>query len=129
VTRWPILVLTSLTVLGGTVACVSDPTPRATPRGATKVSADLAQLYDRHRSGRVSPDDRVLIDAVAAGDVNLLKADLERLGIHEAVAFGRMVSGRLPVSAIGALNGLASLQFARMAHATTHPRTPREGGR
>jgi hypothetical protein len=40
-----------------------------------------------------------------------------------------MVSGRLPVSAIGALNRLASLQFARLAQATTHPGTPREGVR
>jgi hypothetical protein len=116
-------------VVGATAACGHDSTAGATPRTGTKISADLAQRYEDHRAGRASPDDRVLIDAVAAGDVTVLKADLERLGMQEAVAFGRMVSGRLPVSAIGALNRLASLQFARLAQATTHPGTPREGVR
>ncbi|MGN6717746.1 MAG: hypothetical protein ACTHLX_10180 [Candidatus Binatia bacterium] len=47
-------------------------------------------------------DNRVVVDAVASGDVNALKADLESLGMQHAVAFGRIVSGQLPVLAIPA---------------------------
>jgi hypothetical protein len=62
-------------------------------------------------------DNRVVIDAVASQDVNGLKADLESLGMQHAVAFGRMVSGQLPVSALAAAASMASLQFAQLATA------------
>jgi hypothetical protein len=145
VTRWLALVLSSLVLLGGgTAACASDPTKGGQARVSSKVSTELAQLYEGRAGGRAptpggplqpgSPplrvvDDRVLIDAVAAGDVHALKADLEALGMREAVAFGRIVSGQLPIGAIGALDGLASLQFARPASATTHPGTVAPGSR
>src|SRR5213593_4291801 len=45
-------------------------------------------------------DDRVVIDAIASGNVDTLKADLEFLGMQGAVAFGRIVSGQLPISSI-----------------------------
>jgi Calx-beta domain/Subtilase family len=64
-------------------------------------------------------DQRVVVDAVASGDPNVLKADLESLGMQQAVAFGRIVSGQLPVSAIPAAAHLASLRFARSAVAVT----------
>jgi hypothetical protein len=63
---------------------------------------------------------RVVIDAVASGDVDALQADLEALGMQEAVAFGRIVSGQLPTYAIERMAALASLPFARAAYATTH---------
>jgi hypothetical protein len=63
---------------------------------------------------------RVQIDAVASGDVHALQADLQALGMQGAVAFGRVVSGQLPLTAINALATLASLQFARPAYATTN---------
>ena len=65
-------------------------------------------------------NDRVVVDAVASGDVNVLKSDLVALGMQHAVAFGRVVSGQLPISAIPAAAGLASLRFAQSAAATTH---------
>ena len=58
-------------------------------------------------------ENRVVVDAVASEDVNALKADLESLGMQHAVAFGRIVSGQLPVSAIPAAARLTSLRFAR----------------
>jgi len=64
-------------------------------------------------------DNRVIVDAVASQDVNALKADLESLGMQHAVAFGRIVSGQLPVSAIPAVARLTSLRFARSALAVT----------
>src|SRR5678815_5599790 len=54
-----------------------------------------------------------------SGDVNALKADLESLGMQHAVAFGRIVSGQLPVSAIPAAARLTGLRFARSAVAIT----------
>jgi len=65
-------------------------------------------------------DNRVVVDAVASEDVNALKADLESLGMQHAVAFGRIVSGQLPVSAIPAAARLTGLRFARSAVAITN---------
>jgi subtilisin family serine protease len=65
-------------------------------------------------------NDRVVVDAVASGDVNVLKSDLISLGMQQAVAFGRVVSGQLPISAIPAAAGLGSLRFAQSAAAMTH---------
>ena len=60
----------------------------------------------------------VIVDAVAFGDVQALKTNLEALGMRGAVAFGRIVSGYLPIAAIEGAAVLASLQFARPAYAT-----------
>src|SRR5882724_8057444 len=65
-------------------------------------------------------NDRVVVDAVASSDANVLKADLVSLGMQQAVAVGRIVSGQLPISAIPAAAGLASLRFAQSAAAMTH---------
>jgi hypothetical protein len=62
---------------------------------------------------------RVVVDAVASGDVRALQADLEALGLQGAVAVGRLVSGHLPIAAIADVAALASLQFARPAYAAT----------
>ena len=58
-------------------------------------------------------DERIVIKAVAEDDPETLKADLEALGMQNAAVFGGVVSGELPVSAIGAAAGLRSLRFAR----------------
>jgi hypothetical protein len=99
-----------------------------------KVGRDLAVLYDEYESYQVQGSGAaftasnpllqvsaglVVIDAVAVGDVQALKADLEALGMQGAVAFGRIVSGQLPIAAIESMAGLATLQFARPAYATT----------
>lgn len=98
--------------------------------GMPNVAQELTTLYDEyssymasHRAGLFQPssrlvrviDDRVVIDAVASGDVNVLKSDLESLGMQQAVAFGRIVSGQLPITAIPAMGALPSLNFARAA--------------
>ena len=100
-----------------------------------KISHDLAVVYDEQESylargggAAFTPSNpllpvsagRVLIDAVASGDVQALKADLEALGMQLAVAFGRIVSGQLPIAAIEGMAALGSLQFARPAYATTN---------
>jgi hypothetical protein len=76
-------------------------------RGVFKSSSPLVQLVD----------DRVIVDAVASGDANVLKSDLEALGMQQVVAFGRVVSGQLPVPAIRSMAELPSLTSARAATA------------
>src|SRR5262245_21288851 len=100
-----------------------------------KVDHALAAVYDEQESYlakgggvaftpsnpllRVSAG-RVLVDAVASGDVKALQADLETFGMQGAVAFGRIVSGWFPIDAMDGMAALASLQFTRPAYATTN---------
>jgi subtilisin family serine protease len=100
-----------------------------------KVDPHLTVLYDEYVSSLAqggaaafTPSNPLLrvsgglvaIDAVASGDVHVLQADLEALGIQGAVAVGRLVSGHLPIAAIADMAALASLQFARPAYAATN---------
>lgn len=93
---------------------------------------ELHQRYAAHLASRsrapFSADDPlirlagdyVIVDAVADGDAEALKANLEQLGMQQAVAFGRVVSGQLPISALPEAAALATLRFARTAAAMTH---------
>jgi hypothetical protein len=65
-------------------------------------------------------EDRVVVDAAADDNPEELKADLESLGMQQAVSFGRVVSGQLPIAAIPAAAALANLRFARTAAFMTH---------
>src|SRR5262249_11009054 len=51
-------------------------------------------------------EERVVVDAVASGDVHALQDDLVALGMQGAVAFGPVVSGQL---AIAAMEDMATL--------------------
>jgi hypothetical protein len=107
--------------------------PEAALDGAmTKIGPELQSLYETNRvalqtggplvsTDPLIPivDGRVTIDAVASGDVDDLKADLIALGLDQATAAGRIVSGRLPVAAIAAMAALPSLRFAHAAMAMT----------
>ena len=101
----------------------------------SKLSPNLVALHEQYSSQLAygtaavfSPEepwvtivgDRVVIDAVASEDVGALKSDLVFLGMQNAVAFGRMVSGELPITAIPAGAALTSLNFARPAAAKTN---------
>lgn len=103
-----------------------------------KLAPELRALYEAYQvareSGRpvVSPDpaipiveDRVIVDAVASGDVGELRRHLVELGMREAVTAGRIVSGQLPIAAIAAMASLAELRFARAA--VSAPRGPKSG--
>lgn len=104
-----------------------------------KISPELLALYDAYLAAqrRGVPfaasdplvriiDDRVIVDAVASGNVAALETDLRALGMRETVSAGRIVSGQLPISAIAALASLQSLRFVRAAASVTHGGT---GGR
>ena len=62
---------------------------------------------------------RVSLEAVAAGDVQALRADLAALGMRQMVAVGRIVSGQFPLAALADLAALETLQFARPAYVMT----------
>jgi hypothetical protein len=61
----------------------------------------------------------VAIDATASGSAAVLLADLQKLGLTGGAAFGRMVSGRLPIGSLVAAAGLPSLKFVRPVQAGT----------
>jgi hypothetical protein len=105
----------------------------------SKIAPELVALYEEYSSHSRSHhtgmfrsrdpllriiDDRVVIDAVASGNVDVLKSDLESLGLQRGVAFGRIVSGELPIVAIPAMAELASLNFARSALPLTEGARP-----
>jgi hypothetical protein len=111
------------------------------PGRRSKVAPELITLYEEYSSYLASDkrgafksanslarviDDRVLIDAVASGDANVLKMDLEALGMKQGVVFGRIVSGQLPILSIRSIAALPSLNSARMASALLQgvPRSP-----
>jgi hypothetical protein len=131
--RW--LVILVIVIL---LPCVGSSTAQAQGKKSgpmAKLTHGLVTLHDRYTSHVAqhsaaafrSADplvslvaDRVVIDAVAADDVDSLKADLVLLGMRNAVSFGRVVSGQLPIAALPAAAGLASLGFARSAAAITN---------
>jgi hypothetical protein len=117
--------------------CTSAPNQTVTvgSERTSKIAPALLAVYNEYSAYLATPrtrpfqpssplvrfiDGRVVIDAVAAGEVDALKSDLVSLGMQEAVAFGRIVSGQLPVSSIPKLAALTSLKFANAAAGLTH---------
>ena len=109
-------------------AASATPAPVTAVKPSTKVDSELRALYEAYGEARQrgvdfhsnNPllrvvDDRVVIDATAATDTPALEADLVALGLRDAAAFGRIVSGQLPISAIPALDTLESVAFVRAA--------------
>lgn len=101
-----------------------------------KAGFDLLVLY--HRT-RVLPDTAALaplsstlqtrnghvaLDAVAAHDVDSLRAALDSLGLQDGAQAGRVVSGWFPINNIPALARLSSLRGAQPARAQTRSAPP-----
>ena len=128
----------ALTLIAGLAAALPLACASSSAAGKpAKVTPDLLALYESYREARQrgvdfhpdNPllrvvDDRVVIDAAATGDVRALEADLVALGLRRAAAFGRIVSGELPIAAIPTLSTLASLAFARGAALSRSPGRP-----
>jgi len=91
----------------------------------SKLMFDLAPLTAigaNFDPGNISPllqmsNHSIVIDAVAASDVNRLLSDLQGLGLHSASTFGSFVSGMLPIEALSSMANLESLKFAMPAYA------------
>ncbi len=62
----------------------------------------------------------IVIDAIAKGDPATLLSDLQKLGLQDGAQFGGMVSGRMPLSALGRAVDLGTL---RGVSASLKPRT------
>jgi subtilisin family serine protease len=80
----------------------------------------LGQPQGRPAARRTDPrvrivEDRVIVEAIAAGDTGRLQADLAALGARNVVGFGRVVSAEVPLRRLGDLPGLASLHWVRPA--------------
>jgi subtilisin family serine protease len=101
-------------------------------KGSGKINPALTALYAEHAAHAAQQrgvpfassnplarvvNERVVIDAVADGDVPALGSALTALGMQSVAVFGRVISGQLPISAIPALEAIASLRFARPAAA------------
>ncbi len=61
-------------------------------------------------------DEKVVIEAVAEQDAQALKTNLEAIGLENGAAFGRMVSGLLPISQVAKLSGLKNLRTVRAGY-------------
>lgn len=87
-----------------------DLAPMAAVSGANLQPADAPALLQVYEG-------KVVIDAVASTDVNVLLSDLEGLGLEKGSTFGSYVSGLVPISALSSIANLDSLKFARPAYA------------
>jgi hypothetical protein len=100
----------------------------AAPKHSSKIDPALIDLHTEHGvyatqqgGSPFTPGDglirvvneRVVIDAVADGDVFALQAALTSLGMQNVAVFGRVVSGELPIVAIPALDGIRTLRFVQ----------------
>jgi subtilisin family serine protease len=123
-----ILVVASLLLAGFN----AQPAPSTMPEGKAadiRISNHLRQLYNLKSRAAVGPsisgsialraeriftlrEDRILIDAVAEQDAAELLDDLQEMGLAGGVAYGRMVSGELPIASLPELAGLKSLRYA-----------------
>lgn len=101
-----------------------------------KLSSDLWQLYRDYQehlqtNGLVAEfvsnnpairvtNASVVIDMAASDSAEALLNDLRSLGMQNPVRYGRVISGRVPISILDELSRLDSLQLARPAYAITH---------
>ena len=109
------------------------------------IGADLATLYYQHEAGGapavrrlfggtkrlhqapearyrapVSRDGRSVTVTAVAADPGRLRADLQALGLAQGAQVGAVVSGRLPIAALGDAARLSSLRGMVPAYAQTH---------
>ena len=121
-----------LCVIGGTVSLGQGrgaSSSKARHKGGKALSAlqsEHAAQKARGRSTRTFKSrnpllglvgDWVVIDAVASGSPFALRDTLEALGMQDISQAGNVVSGRLPIESIDALEGVDALQFARPSYA------------
>jgi hypothetical protein len=115
--RWWVAVVALLALAAGPAAAQ---TARTNPL-LTALHQQFAALRARSPLAAFVPgdplvrvlDERVVIDAVADGDVVALQSALAALGMQNIAVSGRFVSGELPLAAIPALEHIVGLRFAQ----------------
>jgi uncharacterized repeat protein (TIGR01451 family) len=96
--------------------------------GLGTLRAEYQELQDAVARGAAEPstfatqrtmakvvDGSVVVDAVAAGDPEVLKAELEALGAEVTAVASRMLSARVPLDQLEALESMTTLHFAQPA--------------
>jgi hypothetical protein len=63
----------------------------------------------------------VVVDISVKGNVSAAKADLQKNGFQVTGVYGRVISGIMPLSSIGQLENLASVQYAKPAFKPVRP--------
>jgi hypothetical protein len=112
-------------LLGVTFAAAQQPPNTKTQKisshlaQATQQGGEAAAFATELSYTTVTPNNTVLIDAIATADVNQLLTDLEALGLTNAATAGNLISGELPLTSVSALDSLASLQLAYMPRQIT----------
>src|SRR5579864_2049115 len=70
----------------------------------------------------------VVVDISVKGNVSTAKADLQKNGFQVTGVYGRVISGIMPLSSIGNLENLASVQYAKPAFKPIRPfKSPGKG--
>lgn len=107
---------------------------------ASKISADLNALYKNHSpearkaEAKANPGssntglqnyiqirgDNVLVDITVKEDNSKTKAELEKIGFKIYAAYGRVISGTMPIAAISQLEAITNIKFARPAYKPMH---------
>lgn len=86
-----------------------------------KVGSRLAEIETRFLNNQPLPEgvevdqQRVLVSAIASSSVSALLAELTQIGLQDSAAFGKVVSGTLPILSISGAETLDSLQFIRLS--------------
>ncbi|AZI43527.1 peptidase S8 [Deinococcus psychrotolerans] len=88
-----------------------------------------AQALSSSLMSKIVPISRgyVTVDSVASGNPAALLSRLQALGLKNGSAYERMVSGRLPLSALSQAGQLSELSFMRISGATTNAAFPLTG--
>jgi hypothetical protein len=85
-----------------------------------KRQEDVGQIRSRVQSP-ISPDgEAVSVNAIAVDETDRLHAELRRLGLENGASAGDVVSGKLPIEALGDAAQLDALQGMLPAHVRTH---------
>lgn len=101
-----------------------------------KLGMDLPFIYHEHRDFKIKggeralhrpfksslnlahiKDEKIVIDAVAGGDIDTLVQELTALGMENISIYGRMVSGLMPIASLEQTAAIATLRFARPSYA------------
>jgi hypothetical protein len=92
----------------------------------SRLDADLFRVFKEHRNKQVVQTSNhtanvlVTIDAVAERDGHELLIDLLAIGLMNAQVAGRIVSGRLPISALDSASSLNSLHYLYRSRTMTY---------
>ena len=101
-----------------------------------KLGIDLALIYQEHRHFKINGgtqvlqrpfvsslslarirDEKIVVDAVAGGEIDSLLQELTVLGMENISVYGRMISGWMPIASLEQAAKISTLKFARPAYA------------